>query len=147
NCHAFREVFDLPHLVQGLNPSLCATGRPQHQALGKGTPAGELHAFQQFTIGETSDGDIDVVAINEVIKVEYSGDIEPFGLGNPTAVVMSRPRPGWHVAADTCQGGSCDHGLRSTTDAHEDIDAGVMQRCHQGASHVPIANQANAGTD
>ena len=103
-----------------------------------------VHAVEERAVRHAGRGDEDVLARDEIVRVQDGRRVEPGVEQRLALVVVARPEPSLDAAADALERRGRDDAFRRAADAVEHVDARARLRRGDRRRDVAVADQADA---
>src|SRR5680860_502330 len=132
--------------MRGVDKTNSAGARSHNERVRRSSHRAIPHAIEEFAIGDAGGREKRFVSLHQVIDPPYPLQIDLFLACQHPLLLVARPQPALHVSTDAFEGAGGYHSLRRSADAHQDIDTSALHRREQGASHVTIDDELQAGS-
>src|SRR5664279_5079912 len=114
--------------------------------MGGRAAAAVADALQQLAVGNAGGDEEHVVRTHEIIRGQHAGQVVPGVEGALALLVVTGPQPALDDAAQALHRTGRDDAFRGATDAEQQVHAGTLAGRHDGARHVPVADEFDPGT-
>src|SRR5690349_5045876 len=109
--------------MTGLDIADRARARTHHERRGACAASKILYAVYQITCGDTCGGKANIIATDQIVNMEDPLQINAVAFQLLAFLIVTWPDLTLNLTIQTFEGCSSQNCLRSSTNAHEDVDA------------------------
>ena len=120
--------------------------RTHDQRLRGGAELVVLHAAEELAVGDPGGGEEAVVALDQIVGHQDGLEVVAGVDGGGSLIVVAGIEPSLDLPAHALEGGRSQDTLGSAADTEEDVGAGARPPGGDGAGHVPVGDEPDAGT-